>query len=404
MAESRTPLIEIIYRNDGSRKVFYDLESAITWIGQEREFWSWVDGMPSTNHQYANQFLARWRDSFNKFRDLANSANNVSLTEDQRMQSLNQLKSAAQVLGDRAVLSTSPTGKFISDLHIRRGPITSFGALGTFVGWPDGGDGGRTEQDRLLIAGMVETMLHQNGVNSKSSALARKAMEELFEEHSQSSLNLVEEFKLKIAEAEKAIVDFVEKGGSSIGEIQDDGREFFEEESQTFQRLASDFEILKKTYETHMSLKAPVEYWKNRAAEHERRIESATGWLAIASICSAILLFVIFTWVSINIGTEIKLDHFFYVAVALFSTTACLWILRVLLKIVLSERHLRNYAEEKSMLLQTYLALTGVDKTEKDDRQIVLASIFSSTADGIVKDDSGPDITISAILAKLLSK
>ena len=67
-----------------------------------------------------------------------------------------------------------------------------------------------------------------------------------------------------------------------------------------------------------------------------------------------------------------------------------IWGARVLLKLLLSENHLANRAEEKRTLINTFIALVGEGYVEPADRFVALEPIFSLSEDGIVKDDSIP--------------
>ena len=55
-------------------------------------------------------------------------------------------------------------------------------------------------------------------------------------------------------------------------------------------------------------------------------------------------------------------------------------------------------------MVQTYLSLMKDEALEKDDRALVLAPLFRSSSDGIIKDDGAPDSSLAAIISKALSK
>jgi hypothetical protein len=90
-----------------------------------------------------------------------------------------------------------------------------------------------------------------------------------------------------------------------------------------------------------------------------------------------------------------------FAAIGAIITTIVFWVGRVLLRIYLSDRHLLTDAEERVAMIKTYLALTNEGKLEASDRTLVLAPLFRSAADGIVKDD-GPDASLAGIIAKAI--
>jgi hypothetical protein len=115
----------------------------------------------------------------------------------------------------------------------------------------------------------------------------------------------------------------------------------------------------------------------------------------------------ILTGLSVMAGATAQGDTAVYLkfaAIGAITATIALWAGRVLLRIFLSERHLATDAEERVTMVKTYLALTNEGKIAEADRALVLAPLFRSAADGIVKDDSAPDTSLVAILARGLDR
>lgn len=57
--------------------------------------------------------------------------------------------------------------------------------------------------------------------------------------------------------------------------------------------------------------------------------------------------------------------------------------------------------DERVAMIKTYLAFSNEGKVEAVDRALILAPIFKSASDGIVRDD-GPDTSLGGVLAKLI--
>jgi hypothetical protein len=107
---------------------------------------------------------------------------------------------------------------------------------------------------------------------------------------------------------------------------------------------------------------------------------------------------------AVEIAERAKGDTAIYLkfaAIGAIITTIVFWISRVLLRIYLSDRHLLTDAEERVAMIKTYLALSNEGKVEAVDRALILAPLFRSASDGIVKDE-GPDASVAGVLAKLL--
>ena len=90
-----------------------------------------------------------------------------------------------------------------------------------------------------------------------------------------------------------------------------------------------------------------------------------------------------------------------FVGLGLVATTFFIWIMRILVRLYLSELHLGIDARERETMLLTYLALTNEGKVEPTDRALVLAPLFRPTADGVVKDDGAPEFGMAAQLSKM---
>ena len=82
-----------------------------------------------------------------------------------------------------------------------------------------------------------------------------------------------------------------------------------------------------------------------------------------------------------------------------------LWFIRLQYRIHLSERHLALDASEKQAFAETFMAMKEGRDVGPDNEAVVLAALFRPTQDGIIKDDdSGFDVSTSALLAKHLSR
>jgi hypothetical protein len=86
------------------------------------------------------------------------------------------------------------------------------------------------------------------------------------------------------------------------------------------------------------------------------------------------------------------------------ASTFAFWIGRLLTKLYLSEHHLRNDADERAIMTETYLALTAENAASEGDRNIILGALFRGTPDGIVKEDGPSDFSIQALLSRFAIK
>lgn len=154
----------------------------------------------------------------------------------------------------------------------------------------------------------------------------------------------------------------------------------------------TDFSNLKDTYEIHMQLQAPVKYWKAKKKNHESTIKLLTKWCVFTSF---IVLCVI-------LGSLYLLPHSGFLneipwrplGLVLVVSTFSIWIVKFIIKLLLSNIHLRADAEEREVMASTFMALVrhkdGEKGLSKDDVAIILAPLFRPSTTGVISDEHGP--------------
>jgi hypothetical protein len=258
--------------------------------------------------------------------------------------------------------------------------------------------------NRERFRGIVSAILHDEGVSGKVVKSSVASLEELNKKAGELLVEQRNEFQQLKDSAIVGIDTFSTQRAEAIEAL----KMTFDDISSSFMsekaKIAAEMEGVKRQYSEFMELEGPVNYWTTRAITHGTRLKVFTWAVAISSILGAFALVILYIWIGNQIQGDIKIDHILFLALGLVCTTIVFWIVRVFLKIVLSERHLKTMAEEKSVLIKTYLALTKVNEGAKEDRHIVLSAIFHMSSDGIVKDDGAPDISVAALLSKFMAK
>lgn len=163
---------------------------------------------------------------------------------------------------------------------------------------------------------------------------------------------------------------------------------------------------LEETYKNKLSIEAPEKLWNERAVEHQKQATIWTYFLigaVLALIFTLVLLVIVIHDYSLNI---IKKDLPFisesFILISVISFF--IYIIRVLIKIVMSNHHIATEYKQKAALTRFYQALTyaGTD-IDKEERLIIINSLFSRVETGLVKTDTSNDSdTILAILSKNL--
>jgi Family of unknown function (DUF6161) len=161
-------------------------------------------------------------------------------------------------------------------------------------------------------------------------------------------------------------------------------------------------------YKEHMQLKAPVEYWTQKAKVHGAKAANYRNLLAgFAVVGGATLVIGLYLLGNhaIDVADKDKPPAIYVIlaTIGVVSSTIVFWIARVLTRLFLSEHHLGIDAEERSVMISTYLALTADGKISDNERGLALSSVFRPSSDGIVKDDGAPEFSPASLLSKVIS-
>jgi hypothetical protein len=161
---------------------------------------------------------------------------------------------------------------------------------------------------------------------------------------------------------------------------------------------------LEAAYQEQMRLQAPVEYWSAKSTAHSESAlrwgTAIVGYVLFALIAAAAGFH--FAWNAVGDKAELTGRHFLLVAVIGAALTLLFWGARLLVRIFLGERHLYTDAEERRVMTQAYLALIKEAAASDQERVVILSALFRGASDGIVKDDGAGDISLPAMIARLL--
>lgn len=192
-------------------------------------------------------------------------------------------------------------------------------------------------------------------------------------------------------------------------------RELFNSHSQEISDFKEDFEnwqddkenaikILEDTYKNKLQLEAPETLWKERSKNYKVNNRYWMGALAVfivALIISAGSLLVSIHEYLKGTLKDIPFISQSFVYVALISFL--IYLVRVMIKIIISNQHMAMEYEQKEALTRFYQALVYDGKeVEKEERLIIFNALFSKTDTGLVKTDSSNDSeALLAILSKI---
>lgn len=174
---------------------------------------------------------------------------------------------------------------------------------------------------------------------------------------------------------------------------------------------------LEKALREDMLIKSTSDYWSLKSDSHKNRYK----YLAIGCGIYALSSLFLILWGARELPKILTTDHnliagdvslpilgdtsnfqYYTIFVAISLLTLVFWGARILVRTMFSEQHLATDSEEKKVFSETYLSLIKEGSATKEERILMLTSLFRNSSDGIVRDDNSSDIGPAAIASKLL--
>ncbi|EMC07250.1 TPA: DUF6161 domain-containing protein [Streptococcus mutans] len=218
----------------------------------------------------------------------------------------------------------------------------------------------------------------------------------------------VKEIAFDTQENFKQTTALIEEKDEAIRELFDSHSQEINDFKENFENWQDDKEnaikILEDTYKNKLQLEAPETLWKERSKNYKVNNRYWMGGLAvfiIALISSAGGLLVRVHDYLKGALKDIQFISQSFVYVALISFL--IYLVRVMIKIIISNQHMAMEYEQKEALTRFYQALVYDGKdVEKEERLIIFNALFSKTDTGLVKvDNSNDSEALLAILSKI---
>lgn len=198
--------------------------------------------------------------------------------------------------------------------------------------------------------------------------------------------------------------------------------EIFTEYSKTIDDLKikkeSDFDLwfseaekiktwLEQSYKESLKLKEPANYWKTKSTELKKEwmlFLRILMWLLLVNILA--LYFLVFNTpeeiLKLFVSNDYKAAIKWSILFITFVSFSVYWI-RIASRSMLSSYHLARDAEERYSLTYFYLALSKDTTVEKEERLLVMQSLFSRSDSWLLNTDTAPTLP-STIMEKIISR
>ena len=152
-------------------------------------------------------------------------------------------------------------------------------------------------------------------------------------------------------------------------------------------------DILEETYKNKLQLEAPETLWERRAAKYREK----SSWWTVGLLIFIVGLLVsggyfadkIHDYVQ-EMAKEIPFISKSFIYVALISFL--IYIIRIIIKIIISSQHMSMEYEQKAALTRFYQALIQDGKeVDKEEKLIIFNALFRKTDTGLIKSDNSND-------------
>ncbi len=243
----------------------------------------------------------------------------------------------------------------------------------------------------------------------------------------QQTENLAEALKEKVSRQATDIfllrneIEKLQKNEEELSKAKEQFNEIFEKAENLDSKI--------KAIEDKAKLNASISYWQTKQDIHFKKFKQF-GVGAILLILALIIGLCLLlpsheNQTSINKQTEIVKDintttivqrtnensnelqeksnffnfdysKFAWYILMIFASSSVFWIIRITVKIALSNLHLSEDAHERVVMIQTYLSFVNEGQIDENDKNLILSSLFRPSNIGIIKDESS--VTVADII------
>lgn len=177
--------------------------------------------------------------------------------------------------------------------------------------------------------------------------------------------------------------------------------------------LESEFENAKEAVLKNIELKQATTYWEKQAEKYDKKYKFYFKTNIGIGVTLIIIAFILINFTGLFITnipdlgdkkiteTISQVTHsasFFNYIIFIMFTTIMVWMMKILVKIMLSNYHLAVDANERVIMINTYLVLLEDGKGfQETDRKVILDNIFRQTNHGIITDETS--VTVADIVS-----
>lgn len=390
----RKPLIEIDLGTNGGNLAFYEPSEIIKWAEHERQAWEFVQSYGSPDNfisDYWNRFDSKCSAIISHAQILTKSKETPP-----NEKYLGELRNHFEpFVSGSLIFSGSARGIFLQDLKgkDKREKEAAAGAL-----WYFQQRGGQARVTRDSLRGLTEAVFFEHGI--KGAGVAER---KIFDDLSARLRDTENQYRTSLDEQKNSSDKFSEAAAGLLSGQKLTHEQLVTGQTTTFESLLnatkSKLEIFEQIYNQKLATSAPVTYWQRKRVAHN-----------LFSVVMAVSIGLTFWFGGLQLADIVKLflkdavPKPSEIAIVIISGTLLIWLLRILVRLFLSQIHLAQVAAERVVMMQAYLSLLKEQASlQERDRSLIIEMLFRPSATGIVKDDATPP-GLAEIISRLTSK
>ncbi|MFN6945354.1 MAG: DUF6161 domain-containing protein [Cytophagaceae bacterium] len=313
--------------------------------------------------------------------------------------------------GTHPILFDIPETEFIYNVHISN-PEYVRGSYNFIVG----NIGNQSLNDKSFFTGAIlayEFLQKNRSDITKRRAAEKKALSSARKEYYDFNNEAQQHLNDLLKNTTSNYKDHLEDLNSLKEDKEKVYDQWFEKTEKDFQSFNNNslekIKTLEQTYEELLRLKKPADYWNSRGKELKTQ-----GWISLGVLSGLVIAGSISLYCLLWYSPEAMLNAFFdgkpitavrWSVIFITFISFLFFGIKALTRVTFSSFHLARDAEERERLTYVYLALTKDSSIEKEDRHLILQSLFSRADTGLLKDDSSPTMPGSgSMVDKIFSK
>lgn len=406
--------IEINFDVRGGLQRFKTIAKLQAWIAEERNFWSWLDQRRQTlgsawetfwrfDSQIKNELSGqtqRWNQFISERNQLEERLKSEGLSDQEKLSATERIEILSnecrvilenmrsristnvqnEIVHNRLhLLRTEPESQYLAEIAATDADAAAH-ALSYFLA--------RNRNEQGEFKGRMLAALYSENLNRKvrpDQTAFKSAITTWTEE--------LADFKARYETQEEEFSDILQKHQDSEEAWKKRHDQLAEDFGTMRTNAETELKTLKDTYDAFMQLEAPREYWEKKRIEHAKG-KKIMGWASgIAAVIGAGVLGIV-AWFLLPVHHPSSSIPWQQIGFFFLASTFILWLVRLLVRLMLSHIHLHADAREREVMISTFLALIHRQESreglKKEDIALVLAPIFRPSTSGVIKDDGGP--------------